>query len=136
MSFITNNCKINRESELVEPELHDCEIMEIKMLGLPESRTLIIRLLDENGSEVCMTLNDSALIYCSGFRIQNVVSYVGIYSRTDCLDYLRVLEGVESTQIITRTLNSKIKDGDLGLVRVVPSVGCEVFCVCKVLTFS
>jgi hypothetical protein len=136
MSFLTNRFRFNNKSELIDPELHDCEIIGVALSVRQENKTLVVQLMDEAGVNICMTLKEAVMIYCTGFRSQNVVSYVGVYSKMDCSKELEQLEGIETTRDMTKMLNAKIMAGELGLVRVFPSVGCEIYCVCKDLEIS
>ncbi|HRK08004.1 MAG TPA: hypothetical protein PLZ57_09575 [Pseudobdellovibrionaceae bacterium] len=136
MSFLVNKFILNQDNELTQPQLHDCEIIELKLSGAQEIRTLTVQLVDESGVNIRMTLKGARLIHCTSFRAQNVVSQVSVYSRTDCSKQLQALEGVETSKDITSKLNAQIMVGDLGLVRVFASVGCEIFCVCENLEIA
>ncbi len=131
MSFFSREFQINQDFELTNPDLHDCEIVELKTSRGVGGRTLIVQLIKDSGPPIHMTLTGAVLIYCTAFRIQNVVSHVRLYSGVDCTRELQELEGIETTQEITESLNAKIRDGGYALVRLVPSVGCDIYCVCK-----
>lgn len=131
MSFQMDKFKFNKDSELIEPELHDCEITGLKISGAPGIRTLIVQLVDESGVSRRMTFKGAIVIHCSNFRAQNVVSHVSIKSNDDCSQELQKLEALETTKEMTKYLKARIMSGDLGFVHVVPSVGCEIYCVCE-----
>lgn len=131
MSFSIEGMKLNDRNEVIEPEIHDCEIIGINLSGPKGDQKFNVELKAEDGLKYCLTASGVVYLYCSSFRVQNVVSYIEICSRVDCQNHLKKFEGIDTTVEITENLSGGILEGRWGLVNVVPSVGCEIICVCK-----
>lgn len=117
--------------------IHDAEITEVNLRGEGSSKVAVIHVRAENGVAYLFRLEGVCYFSMDYFGPQNIISDFLILSGTDVDDLVREIDDLEKWTLNRYSdLSVRIKSGELALIKVTPSVGCEICCVCKKVTFG
>lgn len=112
----------------------------LKKIELGENTTeLLFELV--TGKRVRLLLNEVERLLCNGFREGNIILEASIIGDLDRCDSLfselfdKPAVDIEKHQVYLVSLKNRISKGELMLLHLTPSYGCELIALCRKIEF-
>lgn len=121
------------EGNLTSPNLHDAEIMDVTFFDLKNQRNLTLILRTETNEKYEMVLKECRNLSFKGIYHQNIIYKI---SCSPSNHIIAKLDDYQSEFAIQsdhdkKNIEQDIKDNNLVLIELIPSVGCAILCLCK-----
>jgi hypothetical protein len=123
---------LDRNKVLIDPELHDGQLLGIIVSPDREDLTLYCRRTD--GVDIAVTLPDLIRLRVDNFLEGNIIFEISIREGEQCsADAVRKLWNYDETEAGQHlaTLMKEIKDGGWSLIELSSSYGCELLAMSR-----
>ena len=121
--------KLNKSGQLLEPNFHD-GLVEAIDVSKGESAELLLSTVE--GDRYLLVLSEVRYLRCSEFREGNIIFDLSVFSGTvPPNDLLGALLGTDGEDIHSKRFSASVLKGDLTLVSITPSYGCELQALCS-----
>ncbi|RYG49255.1 MAG: hypothetical protein EOO01_12640 [Chitinophagaceae bacterium] len=112
--------------------VHDGTLSEVNVGIAAEIQNGSIRFNSEEGIKFLLLLEGISLFNISYLGTQNVINDLFILNALNAVEVVKQIVGLEENSFHTyKEVSDGIKSGALTLVKIVPSIGAEIACICK-----